>query len=351
MPRHPTRKAPPVPRLVLCALAAMAALTLAACGGGTERNKDRTKGSLPSSGEMRRELERATASTAANFPSVKGRTLQQVADSLDGAGTQVGLATSDFVPGRNRLAFGVLGDTNEFVYGKTAVYVADDADERARGPFPAPADLLITDPRFRSQTAATEKDPFSAVYETTVPFSSSGRKAVLVVTKLDDGQLIGAATALDVQPTSADTVVGVGDQAPRVETDTRTSAGGNMKAIDTRLPPDDMHDESFADVVGKKPVALLFATPQLCQSRVCGPVVDIAAQLKATYGDRMTFIHQEVYKDNDLNKGLREPLKRFGLQTEPWLFIVDRTGKVTARLEGSFGFNAFNAAIKTGLGA
>ena len=31
------------------------------------------------------------------------------------------------------------------------------------------------------------------------------------------------------------------------------------------------------EVVGKKPVALLFATPQLCQSRVCGPVVDIAA--------------------------------------------------------------------------
>ena len=37
-----------------------------------------------------------------------------------------------------------------------------------------------------------------------------------------------------------------------------------------------MHAKSFADVVGRKPVALLFATPQLCQSRVCGPVVDVA---------------------------------------------------------------------------
>ena len=85
-----------------------------------------------------------------------------------------------------------------------------------------------------------------------------------------------------------------------------------------------MHAKSFADVVGKKPVALLFATPQLCQSRVCGPVVDVALQMKAKYGDRVEFIHQEVYADNDPNKGLREPLQRFNLPTEPWLFVVGR---------------------------
>jgi hypothetical protein len=110
-----------------------------------------------------------------------------------------------------------------------------------------------------------------------------------------------------------------------------------------------MHDANFADVVGKKPVALLFATPALCASRVCGPVVDIAAQLKATYGDRIEFIHQEVYVDNDPSKGLREPLRRFHLQTEPWLFILDRSGRVTSRMEGSFGFNAFERALKSAL--
>ena len=41
-----------------------------------------------------------------------------------------------------------------------------------------------------------------------------------------------------------------------------------------------MHDVDFADVVGKKPTVLLFATPALCQSRVCGPVVDVAEQVK-----------------------------------------------------------------------
>ena len=55
--------------------------------------------------------------------------------------------------------------------------------------------------------------------------------------------------------------------------------------------------------VGKKPVALLFATPQLCQSRVCGPVVDVGLQLRAQYGDQVDFIHQEVYTDNDPQQG------------------------------------------------
>ena len=93
----------------------------------------------------------------------------------------------------------------------------------------------------------------------------------------------------------------------------------------------------------------LFATPQLCQSRVCGPVVDIAEQLKKTYGNRVQFIHQEVYMDNEVDNGLRPPLKAFGLQTEPWLFAVNRQGRITARLEGSFGFNAMEAAIKSTL--
>ena len=141
----------------------------------------------------------------------------------------------------------------------------------------------------------------------------------------------------------------MGEKAPRVQTDTVASAGGDVEAIDTRRPTDDMHDKSFAEVVGSKPVALLFATPQLCQSRVCGPVVDIELQLKARYGEQAEFIHQEVYVDNDVNKGLRQPLKSFNLPTEPWLFIVGKDGRITARLEGSFGQRAFEQALKTAL--
>jgi len=281
-----------------------------------------------------------------SFPQANGQTLRQLADGLYGTGTKIGLATSVFTPGVNRLAFGVVNEDNSFVYAPTAVYVAPRPNAKARGPYAAPADLLVTDTAYRSQQAATEKDPFAAVYDAKVQLPRASKAALLVVTKTN-GRLIGAGTMIKIVSKHADRIPDVGEKAPVVDTETVTSAGGDKASIDTRRPFDDMHDANFADVVGKKPVALLYATPQLCSSRVCGPVVDIAAQPKNAYGDEMTFIHQEVYRDNDANKGLREPLQRFNLTTEPWLFVVGADGRITARLEGSFGFEAFNRAVKT----
>ncbi|MCW3016590.1 MAG: hypothetical protein JWO02_3682 [Solirubrobacterales bacterium] len=335
-------------------VAALAAAgLLAGCGSssGDGASKDGAAPTPrgPSSAALRAKLDASTKVTAASFEPAGGRTLRQVADSLDGTGPQVSFATQTLVPGpARRVAFGIIDEQTGFVYAPTAIYLASSENAKARGPFPAPADLLVTDAPFRSRNAATESDPFAAIYETKVPLDKPGDYPVLAVS-LIDGQRVGAAGLITVTPAGKDPIPDVGEQAPRVATDTLASAGGDVKKIDTRVPPSDMHGASLKDELGKRPVALLFATPQLCQSRVCGPVVDIAAQLKKTYGDRMTFIHQEVYKDNDTSKGLRPPLQAFKLRTEPWLFVIDKTGKITARLEGSFGFRAFEAAIKTGL--
>ena len=78
-------------------------------------------------------------------------------------------------------------------------------------------------------------------------------------------------------------------------------------------------------------------------------MADIALQMKAKYGKRMTFIHQEVKGGNQLNSALRPPLQAFHVETEPWLFVVDKQGKITARLEGSFGVGAFEKAVKSAL--
>ena len=69
---------------------------------------------------------------------------------------------------------------------------------------------------------------------------------------------------------------------------------------------------------------LIFATPRLCQSRVCGPVVDVAEQLKADYGDEAEFIHMEIFHDNDINKGLRPQPAAWRLPSEPWAFTIGR---------------------------
>jgi hypothetical protein len=320
---------------------------LAACGGS--KATDDPVAQVPAKRGLREQVRKAATPDLAAFPKVGSRTLQQVADSLDGSGPDAVLASSVFTVGPNRLAFGEIdGKTNTFVYGPTAIYIARRPGAKAQGPFAAPADVLRTKPAFRSRQAATESDLFAAVYGARVTFDRPGTWTVLTVTDVG-GKLIGSPLSVPVVTPAEDDIPEVGERPPRVETDTLTSAKGDVKSIDTRVPPSDMHDASFADVVGKKPVALLFATPQLCQSRVCGPVVDVAEQIKSKYRGKVEFIHEEVYVDNQLDKGLRPPLKRFNLRSEPWLFVVGRDGRITARLEGSFGLQAFEAAIKTAL--
>ena len=107
-----------------------------------------------------------------------------------------------------------------------------------------------------------------------------------------------------------------------------------------------MHEENFADVVGNRPVLLLFATPALCQSRVCGPVVDIAEQVKAQHKGDTAFIHMEIYNDNEVEQGFRPQVGAFKLPTEPWAFAIDRNGKVAARLEGAFSERELSDAVR-----
>jgi hypothetical protein len=290
------------------------ALLVAGCGGST---KDRAAPGAPSSPREQREIAAASTPRASDFPAADGRSLQDIADVAGATGPEIGLATATFIPGTNRLAFGLVSRRSEFVYGATAVYVArDPVRSRARGPYLAPTDLLITQPAFRSQTAASQDSPFAAVYSARVRFDGPGTWSVLTLTRVG-GRLLAAGVDVKVVPRDQDRIPQRGERVPRIHTDTLASSGGSKAAVDTRRPFDDMHRVDLADALGRKPVALLFATPALCQSRVCGPVTDIAAQLESKYGDRMTFIHQEVYRDNDPNKGLRRPLQAFSLMTEP----------------------------------
>ena len=78
------------------------------------------------------------------------------------------------------MAFGVIAADGTPVYGPTAIYVAPDAQlGQAEGPFLAPADVLLTDARYRSKQAATTVDPFVAVYGANIDFAQKGPLAVL----------------------------------------------------------------------------------------------------------------------------------------------------------------------------
>lgn len=335
MPRLPT------PASILALVCAAVAIPAAGCGGsGTGGGASSANASPPPAPPA---VAAAAHPSAGEFPATGGRTLRELAGTL-GAGPQVALATTDYTPGRDRVAFGVIDPSGAFVYGDTAAYVARGADAPARGPYPAPADSLLVRPAFRSQTSAG--DTVQAVYHAQVPLPRAGNWLLLAVTRTG-GKLLGGVSGLAVARSSP--VPAVGDAAPRVHTPTLASVRGDAARIDTRIPPDTMHAVDLASVLGRRPVALLFATPALCRSRVCGPVVDEAAQLQSVYGDRIAFIHNEVYVGNDPSKGLRPQLRAYGLTSEPWLFAIDRHGRIAARLEGAFGIDEFRAALERAL--
>jgi hypothetical protein len=336
----------PIPTVLVALACAAAAIPAAGCGGsggdgGGASSPNATPPPAPA------DVVQAAHPTRADFPAVRGRTLRQLADSLYGGGPEVAPATTDYVPGRNRVAFGLIEHDGTLLYGNTAVYVARDEQSKARGPFLAPADSLQVRPAFRSETSAGDED-VTGVYHAEIELPGSGRWLLLVVTRSGE-QLLGAATSVTVRRSSP--VPAVGDPAPRIHTPTLASVGGDVTQIDTRVPPSRLHEVDFFDVVGRRPVALLFATPALCRSRVCGPVADEAVQLETAYGDEVAFIHTEVYVDNDPNKGLRPQLRAFGLSSEPWLFVIGADGRVAARLEGAFGIDEFRDAIERGISA
>ncbi len=290
------------------------------------------------------ELPAALHPRSSQFPSAHGKTLEQLASGLH-SGIQLGAATGTFTPGTGRFAFALNTSAGAFVYAPTALYVARTPKSPAQGPFLAPADPMTVAPQYRSKQNSGPGG-IRAIYAAQLPLPKAGTYTLLSITRTQNG-LLGSPGEVAVAPSSP--IPAVGQRPPAIATDTTASTHGNRSLLTTRIPPEQMASVSFKDVLGKRPVALLFSTPQLCISRVCGPVTDIAVELQHRFGNQITFIHQEVYVDNDPKKGLRPQLKAFHLQTEPWLFTVNRQGVIAARLEGSFGVNAFTSAIEAAL--
>ena len=58
------------------------------------------------------------------------------------------------------------------------------------------------------------------------------------------------------------------------------------------------------------------------------------------------FIHVEVYKDNRPALGYNRWMHQWGLQSEPWTFLVGRDGLIQAKFEGSISAAELEAAIR-----
>lgn len=323
------------------------------CGGGSARTNSKVAGvtlahkSATATGSGTPAVTHLAAAEhprAAEFPRASGRSLKQLALLVKGT-AQLGPGTGTYTTGTNRFAFALTDHANRFIYAPTAVYIARSPTAPAQGPFLAPADSVSVPSQYRS---AQNSGPggLQAVYWTELSLPKSGVYDVLALTRVGP-RLIGSTGEVPVAISTP--IPGVGQHPPDIATDTLASQHGKLSLVTTRTPPENMHSVSFNQVLGKRPIALLFSTPELCKSRVCGPVTDIMVWLQHQFGHQIVFIHQEVYVDNQPTRGLRPQLKRFGLETEPWLFTVNSKGVITARLDGVFGVNEARAALEAAL--
>jgi hypothetical protein len=293
------------------------------------------------------------AAKANDFPKPNGKSMAELLKGVGGSGPVLAPSGLELRTGKHRFGFALFTPAREQITdASVAVYAAPAGGGPASGPYLARWESLEVTPQFQSRQTASDPDAAKSIYTAEIPFDKPGQYDLVGIARIG-GKLVAATTpsaGVVVKKESDDPIPAVGTRPPRIHTPTLAEVGGDVASIDTRLPPSSMHDADFADVLGKKPVVLLFATPQLCQSRVCGPVVDVAEQVKGNANDDVEFIHMEVFRNNRIDEGIRPQMAAFHLQTEPWLFVFDRSGKVAARIEGAFSERELEQAISKATG-
>ncbi len=184
------------------------------------------------------------------------------------------------------------------------------------------------------------------VYAASVGFDKPGFWRAEVTVSLDgeDRRGTGAFAVLaehlvpapgDPAPRSQNLTMDSPPDAPRGGIDSRAGSDGSQP-----IPDPELHATTVAAALDAgRPVVVAIATPVYCTSRFCGPITDMVQELSHTYGDRATFVHIEVWRDfqnSVVNQSAADWIfadRSVPDINEPWVFVVDSNGTVTARFD------------------
>jgi hypothetical protein len=259
-------------------------------------------------------------------------------DLLRAPGEDVAIVpgTADFGPGTVRLTYLVVDGQSRVITRPTAkVWLARSLDGKPFLQTTARSELIGVE--------GGDDADVGAIFVTRLEIPKPGKYWLL--TEPIGGRKIQAVGNVVVKDKPA--APAVGEQA--VSSDTPTLENATIKQLSTsRVPDRELHRLSVKDALAAKvPFVVAFATPAYCQSRTCGPVVDVVSAVrKREAGSNVRFIHVEVYQDNDPAKGENKWFKEWHLPSEPWVFLVGPDGKVRERFEGTVSVSELDAAVK-----
>ena len=246
--------------------------------------------------------------------------------------------TSDFQVGSNRVSFLVVDKRSRPIERPTAhVWLSRGLE---RKPFAETTARLEPIGVPGGETADA-----GAIYVATLETPSPGTYWYLA--RPGGGAKIQALGSIVVKKRSA--APSVGDRAIPSRTPTLASTGGELDVLTTSRRPDRaLYRSSVAQALAAHaPFVVTFATPLYCQSRTCGPVVDVVSAVRRHQpaGSPVRFVHVEIYKGNDPAKGVNQWVAQWRLPTEPFTFVVDRAGVIRAKLEGAFSVGELERAV------
>ncbi|MEE9324924.1 MAG: thioredoxin family protein [Dehalococcoidia bacterium] len=255
-------------------------------------------------------------------------------------------APFDLAVGANRFSFALVDEDSRpivdaQVHVRFGLIGADDTQIRSE------ADAV-----FRGQGLEDIELPISrGLWVVKVEFDSPGFWVAEVNVSEEGKPLRIASLAFEVRNESIAPAIG----SPAISSENKTLADvGDIKELTTDSDPDpDLHRISIAEALQQgRPFIVVFATPAFCESRTCGPLVEVVKQIKEEYGDRMNYIHIEIYDDpigllqGSENLTLRPAVTQWNIPTEPWVFFVDGQGIIADRFEGFASYEELKEAAE-----
>jgi hypothetical protein len=271
---------------------------------------------------------------------------------------QVLITTSELVAGQNRFGFGLAKQDTLLAAARVSVRVYDLGEERARllaetaAPYQR-LELIEAGSRVHIHPDGTRHvhggvTDVQGLYVTQLTLPRPGPWGLEILARAGEGPV--EAARLTVHALAAPRAPAPGMPAPRSR-NVIASDVGDLREIDTSDPPDPrLHQTRIADAIAQgRPQVIVFATPRHCTSRICGPVVDVVRTLILPYGQRVAFVHQEIWRSGALQQ-FAPTVVEWNLRSEPWIFVVDGHGIVRARFEGLTTASELEASVKQMLG-
>jgi hypothetical protein len=236
-------------------------------------------------------------------------------------------------PGTQIFTYAIVGTDNRLVTAPSKVYLGSDPNAKASGPFEGRWY------EFTGYAATGDRSPQSnltGIYVSTIEVDQPGMTTVVVSADVN-GSAVGGSTVLPV--TEKPVVAAVGSKAISYRSPVATTPSARAQ-ICTRQPPCSLHSISIDEALRNgRPSVICFATPLLCESRLCGPTLDEVILVAQDAGARANAIHiEEFLPGKDLQPPPPQPgnlsptFKAWGFDDEPWVIVVDGKGTIRGRL-------------------